>query len=176
MQNDGTPRKRWRFGLKQLFFWPFFLSPLFLMPVTMRQSHGTGANPLMQLASQVIVPMIYVAVLVWMRYRDNQADIPAGKSVVFAAIRRGIGYSLLMAVMSWGWLLYRPVRRLTELAWEGLVLLAFRDLVLPALLAPAFIGLYYLVIGAATGGVVGLFIDRRKIARTRLPAENQNSA
>ena len=160
-----------RFSLGQLLFWPFFLAPLFLMPVAMRGS--SGVHPLVQLASAVVAPVAYVSVLVWLRWRRDVAAAGARRSFVFVCIGRGVAYALLMALMTYGWLLYQPLRRLVELAWEGWLSAAWRELVWVPLWPAALVGVFYTMMGAATGGIVGLVLDRasRPYASAAPPAD-----
>ena len=168
----GEPRKRQPFSIKRLVFWQFTVAPVFLMPLTVRQSGGSGGHPLARLATQVIVPIVYVAVLMWVRRRKVPTGVPTRNSMVIDGIRSGVGYSLLAALMSWGWTLYHPLHRLFDLVSSGLLLLAFRDLFLPTLVLPISIGLRYVVIGAATGCVVSLAIGRRfQVATATVPIE-----
>ena len=162
---DQAPPKRRRFSVRRLLFWQFVLAPVFLLPVTFRQTYSSGGHLLSQLASQLIFPVIYVAVLVWMRYRGMPRGSFTRKSVVTAGIRSGVGYALLVAILSWGWVLFHPLRRLVDLYLAGLLLMSFRDLFLPTLFLPVELGIYYSVIGAATGGVVGVILGRRAQGR-----------
>ncbi len=160
---DSPLRNRRPFSLKRLLYWQFTLGPVFLMPLTVRQSYDLNRQPLAQLVTQVIFPVTYVAVLMWIHRPQAEGAVSSRASRITAGIYRGIGYALLMAFLSWGWSLYLPVRRLFDLVSTGLLFVAFGDLFIPTLTLPTFVGLHYALIGAVTGCALSLVTARREL-------------
>ncbi len=156
------PTKRRRLNFRRLVRYQFVVAPVFLMPVTMRQSLGSAGGPSMWLTTQILVPVVYVAVMIRMRSRSASAGRDHGNSPVLAGILSGVGYALLVAAMSWGWVLYLPARRLIDLVATDLLFISFSDLFLPTLIFPIQLSLHYALIGAVTGCLMGLIAGKTR--------------
>jgi len=147
-----------RFFLLQLLVSPAFLGPLYYeMP---------GRNrPLVMLFAMLLAPACYVAVFAYRATVHSLAQqAPVRRSLVFAAIRTGMLYGLLFGLLIVGSLSFLWCRD----TWSaGLTLTSAPLAWLDGAICGAFILLHYFLIGAATGGLVGLAVD--VAVRSRFP-------
>jgi hypothetical protein len=155
--------KRWyHFSLSALLLLQVRLSPVFLGPLYQRfESEELNIHPLAALAAIIIAPAAYAAVFSLSAVVGAQyaADKCKAGSVVLAAVRSGIISSAIFGVLvigsllvNWTWLGARA--RLEE---SG-VYSSFTVSGITFFVAISF--LYWLAIGAASGGIVGLVADK----------------
>jgi len=159
--NDAASKcPRLQFGLLSLLRFQLLIVPALLSPVYHRIYDRN--HPYVVLLAFLVAPICYISVfssIRAMRIRKQRFDIK--RSVVFAAIRCGACFGALFSVMAIGPLvvltfvdIFGSMSGLTQME----ILLGFAVMFLVAVEA-VFI---YAILGAATGGAIGLFVDARR--------------
>jgi hypothetical protein len=152
-----------RLNIVNLFFLQLFVAPAFLGPLYYEMPWRN--RPLVMFVTLLLAPTSYVAVFTYRAtVRSLTKPSTNNRSIVFTSVRWGVAFgllfgSLLVASLAVPWfsellpaifageaLAPGDVRALRRAAWEGLI-------------APPFILVHYLLIGAATGGLVGMAVD-----------------
>ena len=154
------------FFLLQLLVAPAFLGPLYYdMP--------SRDRPYLTLFTVLVAPIVYVAVFVYRGAARCLAHPPRTKrSVVYAAIPSGVLFGGVFGLLLVG----------------SLAVLWCRDIFSAGLAAPitieawargpllgSFIIVHYLLIGAATGGLVGIALDVCSRWQSSAPTANHRS-
>jgi hypothetical protein len=160
-ENAKKPPKRWRFSLQTLFWWQLFLVPLFLSPLYGERPQIQ--HPYVGLVMFTLAPVCYSALFVlWARDTLDRQRLP-----VLAAVRRGAMFGALFGLLAWGGvLLLHSVEviagfgdllgRPNPLYYVPLAVLSLGERLL--VLGYLFL-VHYVLLGAATGGAIGLARD-----------------
>jgi hypothetical protein len=170
--NAGTDVRPFRLSLSGFFLLQLLIAPAFLAPLYYGM-HGRS-HPYVMMLAALIAPTGYVAVF---SYRAAARAVSQqlegrGASVVFAALRSGIVFGVLFGTLVLGSLAVLWIRDLlrSDLSWQQ-----FLGECMNAAIAGSIIFAHYSLIGAATGGAVGLAVDvigrwpfRQRLVNTRL--------
>ena len=171
IDTHAKPR-RLRFSMFSLLWLQLLIAPAFLSPVYYRINDPN--HPYVLLLAFLIAPICYVTVFSTiraLRVRKKQSDDK--RSVVFAAVRRGAFFGVLFSAMALG-----PLAILAFFDSRDWLFFTWAEILREWLLVACFAAIHYVIIGAATGGVVGLLVDaRRKKNRTNAtePADARES-
>jgi hypothetical protein len=137
------------FFLLQLLIAPAFLGPLYYDPP------GRG-RPLVQLLTLLVAPVSYVAVFAFRAARSVARERRASRSIVFSALRSGVAFGAIFGLLVIASLAAVWCRD----QWSANLATANAPwILLEGAIVGAFLLLHYLVIGAATGGLVGMAVD-----------------
>jgi hypothetical protein len=162
---EQTPR--WRFRLADCFLLQLLVAPVFLAPVYHRLYANRDPQFSVFVAVFLLIPASYAAVF---SYRAASRAARRGRSVVFAAMRRGVLCALLCATFALGPLaVVRMVSSISKFR-ASLPPIAQNSPLPPSFYfgegvelveIAGFALLHYVVFGGVAGGLVGLWVDRR---------------
>jgi hypothetical protein len=150
-----------RVTIRSFFLLQLLIAPLFMGPFFYR-FRAKPSHIYMDLLALLVAPVVYVAVFSALKTIRNLERNPiAHQSIVFAAIRSGIGFGSLFGLLVVGsvGVLWLPKELDSKRNWM--------QIVGHSAFAVALMCVHYLTIGAAIGGLVGLAADRCRGSKCR---------
>src|SRR5688500_17150004 len=144
-----------RLNITKLFLVQLLVAPAFLGPLY--YDMPSRNRPYLTLFAMLVAPVFYVAVFAYRAAARGLAHPPrARRSVVYAAIPSGVLFGGLFGLLLVGSLAVLWCR---DIFSHGLVAPVTIEAWARGPLLGSFIIVHYLLIGAATGGLVGLAVD-----------------
>lgn len=161
--DENKTAKRFRFSLRTIFWWQLLLVPLYLAPIYAQ--FNPNRNVWFRLMAMLLAPVCYSALLTW--WSSN--DLARKRRPVLAAVCLGALYGALFGLLARSLLFVpqfiEPLAQLGDLRFAyvranpwGLVQSTFSEMG-RGLIIFLFPPVLYGVLGAATGGVLGLGQD-----------------